>query len=329
MQYILGIDQGGTKTAAIIMNSEGYILGVGLGKGAYHTEQGIDFAMSSVKEAVSNAESSSGIKLKQITIGVAGMSGMDWPHEYELLKSALINVLGIKEIEVYNDCIIAMYGGTSNNSGVVLCAGTGLNSAVRDKEGKEFILNFYIEAGAQGGSALGDRAIRKMLDSEIGLGAPSRLKEMILGYTKQKDIEEFIYNFATGKIDNFEPKHIVPQVINLAEEGDKVSKDLVNEFGKDLSKYIFAGLNKFNMLNEEVDVVLSGSVFKGIDNILYKAVEKDVRKFAPNAIIINAKYEPVVGAAKMALWALNINLDKKINSNIDNSAEKLGLKRDI
>jgi N-acetylglucosamine kinase-like BadF-type ATPase len=159
MQYILGIDQGGTKTAAIIMNSEGTILGMGLSKGAYHTDDGIEYAMICVLEAVKIAVSVAKIELSKITILVAGMTGMDWPHESDLLKSALKETIGIENIEVYNDCIIAMYGGTTKECGAVLCAGTGLNAAVKRSSQDVFILGFYIEDDAQGGSALDRKSV--------------------------------------------------------------------------------------------------------------------------------------------------------------------------
>lgn len=327
MQYILGLDQGGTKTAAIILDSKGNILGLGLSMGAYHTEDGIEYAMSAVFEAVKAAEQSSHIKLSDIDILVAGMTGMDWPHERNLLKSALIHTTGIKNVEVYNDCIIAMYGGLNKEYGAVLCAGTGLNCAVRTPLGEEFILGFYIDDNAQGGSALGRRAIRKVLDAEIGLCHDTKLKEMVLNYTGKRTVEEFIYWYAINN-DGIEGKNLVPEIMNIAKGGDEVANELLIEFSNDICKYIYAGLKKYDMLNLEVDIVLSGGIFKGEKNPLKEYVTKYTKEFAPKASIIDARYEPVVGAGIMGMLSLNnCFLDDEMKENIAKTAEKLNLNR--
>jgi len=327
VNYILGIDQGGTKTAAIILNCEGVILGLGISKGAYHTSDGLEYAMSAVSEAIKIAEESSQIKLSQISSLVAGMTGMDWPHERKLLKVALKAITGIENIEVHNDCIIAMYGGLNKSCGAVLCAGTGLNSAIISPSGEEYILGFYIDDDVQGGSALGKRAVRQVLDSEIGLCPNTKLKDMVLDYFKKKDIEEFLYYYATSS-DSFEVKNLAPKIIDIASSGDEVAITLVSEFAKDMCKYVYAGLKKYNMLGLEIDVVLSGSIFKGEKNLMRDAVTNYIKDFAPKASIVNAKYEPVVGAGIMGLMAINnYSLSKEMEDNLANTAAIMNLYR--
>ncbi|MCX4339485.1 MAG: hypothetical protein OSJ72_07550 [Lachnospiraceae bacterium] len=43
-RYILGIDQGGTKTAAVLMREDGVLLGKGKARGAYFPTQGMQAA---------------------------------------------------------------------------------------------------------------------------------------------------------------------------------------------------------------------------------------------------------------------------------------------
>lgn len=327
MEYILGIDQGGTKTAAIILNSEGTILGSGLSQGAYHTSDGLEYAMKAISEAVKIAEESSQIKLSQISKLVAGMTGMDWPHERNFLEKALREITGIENIKVYNDCIIAMYGGLNKNYGAVLCAGTGLNSAIISPDGEEYILGFYIDDDVQGGSALGRRAVRKVLDSEIGLCPNTKLKDLVLNYFNKRDIEEFLYYYTTNS-DSFEVKNLAPQIIDIAGSGDGVARQLIFEFAKDMCKYVYAGLKKCSMLDLEIDVVLSGSIFKGEKNIMRDDVTNYMKKIVPKASIVNAKYEPVVGAGIMGLMALNnYSLNKEIENNLETTAAALNLYR--
>lgn len=327
MEYILGIDQGGTKTAAIILNSEGAILGSGLSQGAYHTSDGLEYAMNAISEAVKIAEESSQIKLSQISSLVAGMTGMDWPHERNFLETALKDVTGIENIKVYNDCIIAMYAGLNKKYGAVLCAGTGLNSAMVSPSGEEYILGFYIDDNVQGGSALGRRAVRKVLDSEIGLCPNTKLKDLVLDYFDKRDIEELLYHYATDS-NSFEVKGLAPQIIDIAGKGDVVARQLISQFAIDMCKYVYAGLKKCDMLDMEIDIVLSGGIFKGEKNLMRDDVTNYIKEFAPKASIVNAKYEPVVGAGIMGLMALNnYSLSKEIEHNLSSTATILNLYR--
>jgi N-acetylglucosamine kinase-like BadF-type ATPase len=53
--YNLGIDQGGTKTVAIVAGDDGCILGRGFGAGACHFFDGLPKAMAAVETAVQQA----------------------------------------------------------------------------------------------------------------------------------------------------------------------------------------------------------------------------------------------------------------------------------
>jgi len=329
VRYVLGIDQGGTKTAVVIIDRTGNILGFGKSKGAYHISDGIDYAMASVLEAANLALEESGATWDEIDAVSAGMTGMDWPEDYKLLKSSLIKTLGIKNVQVCNDSIVAMYSGTVKKYGAVLCAGTGLNVAVKSPDGDEFVLGFYIDDKDQGGGALGRRAIRKVFDAEIKLCAPTRLTELFLQDAHVKTVDELLHRYVTDEEFAGKTKNMVPQIIGLANDGDLVATELVKEFAHDLSRYVYAGLQKYDMLNMNMDVVLSGSVLKGNDNLLTQEITRELRGFAPNSNIINSRFEPVVGAGLSALMMCEDydHEKEKILKKINISAEKFKLIR--
>ncbi|MBQ8954023.1 MAG: hypothetical protein IJ048_07890 [Clostridia bacterium] len=51
MKYVLGIDQGGTKTHALVSDENGRILGVGRDVGGCHSIDGMEQAMRGVRGA--------------------------------------------------------------------------------------------------------------------------------------------------------------------------------------------------------------------------------------------------------------------------------------
>ena len=329
MRYVLGIDQGGTKTAVVIIDRMGNILGVGKSKGAYHISDGIDCAMNSISDAADFALKESCVSINQIDVISAGMTGMDWPEDYKLLRSSLSKTFEIQNVQVYNDSIVAMYSGTAKKYGAVLCAGTGLNVAVRSPDGDEFVLGFYIEDKNQGGSALGRRAIRKVFDMEIGLCNSTKLTKLFLHHAHADTVDELLHRYVTDEIFQDGIKDLVPQIIDIAGDGDTVAIELVKEFACDLSRYILVSLQKYDMLDMSVDVVLSGSVLKGNNNLLTQEIIHEVGKFAPKSSIINSKFEPVVGAGLAALMQLeDYDCQKEeIFKNLNASAKRFNLIR--
>ena len=136
MKYVMGIDQGSSKTYAIVGDDGGNVLGFGKSYGACHSNTGMKYAMKAVKEAVNEALKQAGLELTEIDTLAAGMTGMDWEFEEELLREELEQLTHIRNIAVVNDCIIAMRAGSSRPYGAVLCAGSGLNCAARNRNGK-------------------------------------------------------------------------------------------------------------------------------------------------------------------------------------------------
>lgn len=301
MKYVLGIDQGGTKTAAIVMDCKGRILGAGRYGGAYHISDGIGTAMAAVEKAAEEACGQAGIPLCEIGAVGAGITGMDWPEDYRLLCPALERVTGIHEVHLFNDVMGAFYSGAPRGVGAVLCAGTGLNAAVCSPAGEEFVFGFYIDEHDQGGSALAQRAIRCAFHSAIGLSGPTQLSGLFLQKSGARNMDDLLHRFVVDEEFSYSVKDLVPDIMECAERGDAVTLRLLEEFASDISRYVRAGLQRFGMLNMETDVVLSGSVLKGSPNRLRENVMRDILAFAPNAHIVNARYEPVVGAAVAAL----------------------------
>jgi len=326
LNYILGIDQGGTKTAAAIMNAEGVICGAGSVKGAYYPEDGMDYAMSFIADAVQTAKQQAGIKAEDIDCVVAGITGQDWPEDAPPLKIAVRKITQVQNVKVCNDCLIAMYGGTRNVSGAILCAGTGLNGAVISPDGNPFVLGDYIEDGMQGGSALARRALRKVFDAQLGFCPSTELTKLFMDFSGEHTIDDLLHKSVVNNEFMDSIIHLVPQIVDLAEDGDFVTQQLLDEFADKMSSYMIAALNRTGMLLSQADVVLAGSVFKGEHNRLTAMVKKFIKQSAPNVNIINARYEPVVGACVMGMMQSK-KITEQMEQNIEKSSQNLNLIR--
>lgn len=323
-KYILGIDQGGTKTAAAVMREDGFIVGRAVAKGAYFPVEGMERALESVGEAVGEALRSASVGMKDIALTLAGFTGVDWPGDDEIVKNALQEKLSAGEVFACNDAVIALYSGTLRSHGAVICAGTGMNGALIDREGRQFVYGDYMEEKAQGGSALARRAARKVFDAQLGLCPPTKLTRLFLEQGEVSNVDALLKRYMTEEAFRKELRFLVPQILMIAESGDAVACSLIAEFAEEIVGYIDAGFHKMKMNPEEEEVVLAGSVFKGTDNPLTKQVVKRVGERLEGAKVVQAHFEPVVGACIMGLVRLHMEpLERE--KEIRESAAVLGL----
>ena len=300
MGYILGIDQGGTKTAAVVMDSQGKILGTGFGGGGNYAYTGMAIAMASVEEAAMRALRQAGLSIEAVDGLSAGLSGADWPEEYDLLRQALFELTGIDDIRVYNDCIIAMRGGTDKPYGAVICMGTGLNVAIRNPAGETYIYGYYVDGDHQGAGAIGHQALRAVIAADTGILEPTALTDMVLRECQASTVEELVRKYASGQLSG-SLKLLAPHVLDIAAAGDPVTDSLVRRFGIGVARYVTAGLKRYGMLGLDVDVVFSGSVLKTENRALREVIRSTIQADCHRARMVDALYEPVVGAALLAL----------------------------
>ena len=344
MSYILGIDQGGSKTAAAVFDIDGSIKGASSGPGAYHTVDGIDASRRAFSEAIAKTIASASIAPSQISMVCCGATGFDWPEQEELLHGALSDALfksgfqlPLPPIYLYNDCVIAMFSAARSDNCAVLCAGTELNAAVSKAGSPPFVLGFYVADRDMGGRALAQRAIRKVFDSELGLCEPTALADLFLQPAGTDSIWELLHLYETSKLP-YRIKDRAPEIIRAAADKDAVALTLVSDFAADLAKYVIAAVKKCGMTDCEVETVLTGSLFKPLPliqaeqsdrNVLTELVISRICGQLPSAKIVAAKFEPVVGAGVIGLKKSGLYLGNESNIDIrlSETAEAFGLLR--
>lgn len=327
MNVILGIDQGGTKTMAVVCRGDGCLLGLGRSRGAYHLYDGMPTAMKAVKDACLAALAQANLKLSQVASIYGGFTGVDWPDEYGLLEEN-VRALGLCDtIHITNDSIVALRGGTEQSYGAILVAGTGGNCAVRAPDGREFIYHYYHDDELQGGNALGHHALRTIYRAHVGLEPATNLSGRVLAFYGLRNVDELKRGLVEERISPDTIKELAPIVFEEAYRGDQAAASILRRFGEGCAAEVINGLRRLNMLNLELEVVLSGSVFKGAGPLLVDVLTANIHMAAPKARLVNARYEPVVGAVLLGLEALNIQINGSVKKNIDKTAYQLELIR--
>lgn len=326
MKYILGLDQGSSKTHAIVTDELGNVLGLARSRGVCHSSVSLEAAMDAIEEAADEALRQSGLTREDINCVSAGLTGTDWDYEVKLLEDAVRERLGIETVRVVNDCIIAMRAGSASDVAGIICVGSGTNCAIRNR-GDLFVYGFYIPDEEQGGMCLGRKAVQAVLNAQVGLEEATSLTEPVLRFFGVKTVDELLYRKATHRIDGSEYLKLPILLERAAAEGDAVSLKIWEDYGKTLAKYITVRMRLMGLKEEKIEIILSGSIFKCKLPQFTENVVEGIHAFAPNAVVKSAVYEPIVGAALLCLDDLYETLPDRVYENLEVSSARFPIKR--
>lgn len=324
MRYILGIDQGGSKTHGILAEETGRILGLVRGPGL--SAPGVDDPVDIVESVVQQLLQETGLRTDQIHTLVAGISGIDWPGDDTAMEQTLRSRLGIEDVQTVNDCIIALHTGTSNPQSAVLCVGSGANCAVRNGDDL-FVYGFYVPDEHQGGLALGLWAVQAVMDAEVGLIPETSLKAAILEHLREPSVDALLKRRSECKITTAEYLSLPPVLEKCALEGDEVALSIWRKYGKILAGYATTRIRLMGMEEAPVDVVLSGSIFKCRIPEFIGTVIQEILAQVPKAKIIPSVFEPIVGTVVMGLHRLHGHVSADAEENLHRSAAHYPIRR--
>ncbi|NGP57532.1 ATPase [Paenibacillus thiaminolyticus] len=301
MGIYLGVDAGGSKTHALLVDAEGNVLGTGLsGNGNHQIDR--NGAARNVRSACEAALASAGLRHEDVNFAYFGLAGADREPDYVILRP-MIAELGFARHAFVCDTMIGMRAGTDRPYGGVIISGTGFNSAARNRYGDELQYGGYGHLFGDGfgaGSSLAVLAFRSVIREWDGRGEATGLTPLILKEMNYGNVEDMY----TDVLDNgvSVPRDLVKCLFEAAAEGDAVAQRILEEEGTELGNAVNALIRRLNMTDDEFDVVLIGSVLmRGKGSYLHDAVSREVSRVAPKARCVRLQSDPVVGAVLSAM----------------------------
>lgn len=288
MQYIIGVDGGGTKTESVAYDLEGNILATsltGFGNLVNDEKQALSNVIAGVEELL-NKFGRSG--LKGLYLGLAGSEvGDNAKKVYEEIKTKF-------EIEsvVMNDGDLALKALLKGEDGILVIAGTGSTS---------FGVNGNKQARCGGwGQLLGDEgsaykisieAYKQMIhENDFGLEL-SELSNNILAKLNVKTVDDIvgiIYSSTKDEIAN-----VASLVSMAAEKGDKVAINILETEGIAIAK---AAERLFKKLEfEKCSIGLVGSAIKK-SVVLRNAFESYLKESVNVIEFVDVEVSPAKGA---------------------------------
>jgi len=296
MNYLIGVDVGGTKTDCIIADAEGNILSEVISTSSNPLVIGIDKAAENIWSSIKECNKNIKVKYKDVGLALIGSTGVGRQVDADKLLNELKRITDIKNIEVTTDAHIALEGAFPNQPGCILIAGTGSIIYGKDKEGKLHRAGgFGSLIGDQGGGySIGRKgliAVSKQLD---GLGNNTKITNLLCDEFNIKNKDELISKVYGKQISIQEA---APLVIEAARTNDETAITILNKESDELIEQIAAMKRKLN--HEKLNLAFTGSLIQN-KNYYSNLLRAKIKKELPFVNVTEAKNSPAVGAILLA-----------------------------
>ncbi len=276
----LGIDGGQSSTIALIADHSGRVVGRGCGGPCNHvgSAEGRTKFLSAVGKSVEEAcaEASldpSTVSFAAACLGLSGGAEEKEPYARELIRSS--------KFKITHDAEIALSGATGGEPGIIVVAGTGSIAFGRNQEGRTARAGGwgYIFGDEGGAFDLTRRALRAALQYEEGWGPETSLRKLLLDKAAAASANEMLHLFYSQRYARTAIAAFAPLVTEAAEQGDDVSRAIVNEAAAKLAWFVEGVYRGLFFSGENVPVAYIGGVFRS--SRLLREFETRIRASIP------------------------------------------------
>jgi Predicted N-acetylglucosamine kinase len=261
MDYILGVDGGGTKTLALLGDLDGNVLARGVSGPSNYNAVGFDAACSTLESAIRMAQKDYPGEISALCLGLAGAGRKE---DIELFEHWVVDKFPKTAVKVVSDAEILLMADAQSGPALVLICGTGSIVYGRTTSGE------LIRAGGWGylfgdegsGYAIGVAALREVMRAYDGRGAETLLSALVLkhyGLHTPSELVRTIYGSES-------PRSLIAALSDLVEQaarqGDSVAIAILEESSRELARAIAAVYPKLGAPTVPL-IVTGGTILQG------------------------------------------------------------------
>jgi glucosamine kinase len=306
-QFVIGIDGGATKTAAMLSDLSGNVLAEETGGPSNPQVVGFEKVGEVIVGLVGELAGRSGGKTNDVISLIAGLAGAGRDGDKEQVKAAIASearkrkfVMGHVGIET--DGRIALEGAFKGKPGIIIIAGTGSFALAKDHKGATHRAGGWGRILGDEGSGYtigrdGLNAVTKHLD---GRGKRTLLTELIdsrYGLSNHEKIIGAIYR------SNFDVATIAPLVIEAAEAKDAECQRILNKATFELFEHVRVLVNRIEEskgARAKIPVAFIGSLISN-ENVYRKILTQKITFSMPQVSVIVPEASPTYGAVLLSI----------------------------
>lgn len=298
---VVGVDGGGTKTQAVILDVNLAILGEGFAGPSNPLRVGITNAAAAVRESIDRACEVAKLRRTDLVAAEIGLAGASRPELRARMREAL-NGSGIGEIIVVSDADIALYGATEGEPGLIVIAGTGSICCGINGRGKRICAGGWgpVAGDEGGGSWIARRALRAIAHAADGRGAVTSLTSAACAYFHVSDSNDLSTAIYAPSITNERLAGFGKYVIEAAKAKDRIACEILADSGKELGIMAAAVIRNLKLERDVFQVAYVGGVFAAGGELVLSSMRQEIKAIAPQAFLALPRFTPAIAAARMA-----------------------------
>ncbi|MFJ3186887.1 N-acetylglucosamine kinase [Streptomyces halstedii] len=300
---VLAVDAGNSKTDVALIGEDGSVLSTARGGGFQPPVVGVEAAVDVLASAIGRALAGAGRPVGAVAHVSACLANADLPVEEAELTEALLRRGWGRTVEVRNDTFAILRAGVDEPRGVAVVCGAGINCVgmVPDGRTARFPAIGRISGDWGGGSGLAEEALWYAARAEDGRGEPTELARALPGHFGLDSMYALIEALHRGRIPQESRHELTPVLFATGAAGDPVAAALVDRLADEVVAMASVALDRLGLLDEEVPVLLGGSVLAARHPRLDERIGALLAERAPKAVIRVVAQPPVLGAGLLGL----------------------------
>ncbi|MDI3404267.1 N-acetylglucosamine kinase [Streptomyces cavernicola] len=301
---VLAIDAGNSKTDVAVVAADGRVAGTARGAGFQPPRVGVRQAVDTLADTVVRALAEAG--LDRVAHVSACLANADLPVEEQELAEALRARGWGRTVDVRNDTFAILRAGLPAGApplGVAVVCGAGINCVGLTPDGRtaRFPAIGRISGDWGGGWGLAEEALWHAARAADGRGGPTELARTLPRHFGLPDMAALIEALHLGRIEAVRRHELAPVLFATAAGGDGVARSLVDRLADEVVAMAAVALDRLDLLDAEVPVLLGGSVLAATHADLDAGIRARLASRAPRAAPLVVTARPVLGAALLGL----------------------------
>ncbi|GGJ87154.1 N-acetylmuramic acid/N-acetylglucosamine kinase [Lentibacillus kapialis] len=317
MDYVAGIDGGGTKTVAVMTDLNGKVVAKASMGPVNPNVVNKEELYQTLSDLMQDLKKQNNAAFEQITGLFAGISGAGNNKAVQMLTDILDGLVPDKtSVKVEPDTINALYSGTYGEPGIVQISGTGsITFGIRADGKRDRAGGWGYLFGDEGsGYDIGRSGIIAALKAYDGRGKNTVLLDMVRVHFRTRNLYDLIQQIYASKSPKSAISPAAKLVFNAYKQRDAAARAIIGNTVKELRCSIRTLKAKLYQPEEEIKAVLCGGVFED-EEVLPDLLKREFQDDHQLTIVTPAM-PPAGGAIIGALLARNIKPDEYIIRNI-------------
>jgi N-acetylglucosamine kinase-like BadF-type ATPase len=305
VKLVLAVDGGGAKTDLALLDSDGGLLSFVRGSGSSADYLGVDGSIGVLDGLLTDAIGRAGLDPPDGPVADTAfflLAGADSADERATLRARLEQLRWSQRLVVDNDTLALLRAGSDRGWGIAVVCGAGINGFGLAPDGREarFLSLGPISGDWGGGAHVGLAALGAAVRAVEGRGPRTVLQTAVPTHFGLADPLEVSRSFQLGRLEIDRLRELAPVVLAVSDQ-DPVAAGIVGRLADEVTTFAVAAMRRLELTDADPDVVLGGGLLRAVAPAVIETITRGVRDVAPNARVLVAPSEPIVGAALLGL----------------------------